>query len=64
MAIYALGITPLLAWLSKISNEGNSAPASKQVAFADDLNGIGTTESLKKNGGRSLKKKGKKVVIM
>ena len=48
MAIYALGITPLLAWLSKISNEGNSAPASKQVAFADDVNGIGTTESLKK----------------
>ena len=47
MAIYALGITPLLAWLSKKSNEGNSASASKQVAFADDLNGIGTVESLK-----------------
>ena len=48
MAIYALGITPLLAWLSKKSNEGNSASASKQVVFADDLNGIGTVESLKK----------------
>ena len=48
MAIYALGITPLLAWLSKKSNEGNSASASKQVAFADDLNGVGTVESLKK----------------
>ena len=30
-------MTPLLAWLSKKSNEGNSASASKQVAFADDL---------------------------
>ena len=48
MAIYALGITPLLAWLSKKSSEGNSASASKQVAFADDLNGIGTVESLQK----------------
>ena len=50
MAIYALGITPLLAWLSKKSNsnESNSASASKQVAFADDLNGVGTVESLKK----------------
>ena len=36
MAIYALGITPLFA------------SASKQVAFADDLNGIGTVELLKK----------------
>ena len=48
MAIYALGIRPLLAWLSKKSNEGSSISASKQVAFADDLNGIGTVESLKK----------------
>ena len=60
MAIYALGITPLLAWLSKKSSEGNSASASKQVAFADDLNGIGTVESLKK--WRSLlEKEGKKI---
>ena len=48
MAIYTLGITPLLAWLSKKSNEGNRASASKQVAFGDDLNRIGTVESLKK----------------
>ena len=48
MAIYALGITPLLVWLSKKSNEGNSAFASKDVAFADDLNGIGAVESLKR----------------
>ena len=48
MAIYALGITLLLVWLSKKSNEGNSASASKQVAFANDLNGIGTVESQKK----------------
>ena len=48
MVISALCITPLLEWLSKKSNEGNSAPASKKLAFADDLNGIGTVESLKK----------------
>ena len=47
MAIYALGITPLLAWLSKKSNEGNSASCSKQGAFADDLNDIATVELLK-----------------
>ena len=48
MTIYALGITPLLAWLSKKPNEGNSASASKQVTFADNLNGIGTVELLTK----------------
>ena len=63
MAIYALGITPLLAWLSKKSNEGKSTSFFKQVAFADDLNDIGTIESLK-NGAHSLKKKGKKSVTM
>ena len=60
MAIYALGITPLLAWLSKKSNEGNSASASKQVAFADDLIGIGTVESLKK-WWSLLEEEGKKI---
>ena len=60
MAIYALGITPLLAWLSKKSNEGNSASASKHVAFADDLNGIGTVESLKMLWSL-LEGKGKKI---
>ena len=48
MVISALGITTLLEWLSKKSNEGNSASSSKQLAFADDLNGIGTVESPKK----------------
>ena len=48
MAIYALGITLLLVWLSRKSNEGESTSASKLVAFADDLNVIGTVESLKK----------------
>ena len=48
MAIYALAKTPVLAWPSKKSNEGNSASASKYVAFVDDLNGIGTVESPKK----------------
>ena len=60
MAIYALGITPPLAWLIKKSNEGNSASASKKVAFADDLNGTGTVESIKKNGGHFMKKEKKK----
>ena len=48
MAIYALGIMPLLQWLIKKSNEGNSASTTKHVAFAVDLNGIGTVELLKK----------------
>ena len=47
MAIYALGITPLIAWLSKKSKENTNSPPKNQVAFADDLNGIGTLESLK-----------------
>ena len=63
MAIYALGITALLAWLNKKSNEGNSASSSKQVAFADDLNGIGTVESLKK-WWSLLEEEGKKWVII
>ena len=48
MARYAVGITPLLAWLNKKSNKGNSTSATKHVAFADNLNGIGTVESLKR----------------
>ena len=47
MAIYALGITPLFAWLSKKLIEGNSASASKEIAFTDYLNSTGTVESLK-----------------
>ena len=47
MAIYALGMTPFLAWLNKKSNESDIFPSPKQVAFADDLNGIGSIKSLK-----------------
>ena len=47
LAIYALGIMPLFARPGKKSSEGNNASASQQVAFADDLNGICTEESLK-----------------
>ena len=60
IAIYAFGIKPLLAWLSKISNGSNSASASKQVTFADDLNGLGTLESLKK-WWSLLEEEGKKI---
>ena len=63
LAIYALGITPLFASLGKKPSQGNNASASQQVAFADDLNGICTEESLK-NGGHFLKKKEKTLVIM
>ena len=58
MSTHSLGIIPLLAWLSKKSNESKRTSGSKQVAFTDDLNGIGTVESLKK-GGHFLKKKEK-----
>ena len=54
IAIYAFGITLLLAWLSKKSNQVNSASASKQVTLADDLNGLGTVESLTRTGGQKL----------
>ena len=54
MALYAFDITPLLAWLSKKSNQVNSASVSKQVAFADDLNDLGTVKSLTKIGAQKL----------
>ena len=41
MAIYALGIIPLLAWLSNLSKEKTEEFPSRQIAFADDLNGLG-----------------------
>ena len=50
MTIYALGITPLLAWLSNLSKEKPEKFPSRQVAFPDDLNGVGSSENLK-NGG-------------
>ena len=63
IAIYALGITTLLEWLSKKSNEDNSVSASKQVAFVDDLISTGAVESLE-NGGHFLKKTETNLVIM
>ena len=48
MAIYALGITPLLASLSNLSKEKTKKFLSGQAAFADDLNGVGSLENLKK----------------
>ena len=48
MAIYALGITPLLAWLSNVSKEKVEMFPSKQVAVKDDLTGVGPLENLKK----------------
>ena len=52
--------TPLFAWLSKKSNEYKSISASKQVPFADDLNGVGTEESIKKRWSL-LKEEGKNI---
>ena len=48
MAIYSLGITPLLAWLSNLSKEKREKFPSRQVAFADELNGVSLLENLKK----------------
>ena len=42
MAIYALGITPLLARISNLSKEKTEKSPSSQVAVADDLNGVGS----------------------
>ena len=46
-AIYALGITPLLAWLSNFSKKKQKFPL-RQIAFADNRNGVGSLENLKK----------------
>ena len=48
IAIYALGITQLLAWLTNLSKEITETFSSRQLAFADDLNGVGSLENLKK----------------
>ena len=48
MAIYTLGITPPLSWLSKLCHESTEQLQSRQVAFADDLDGVGLLENLKK----------------
>ena len=48
MAIYALGIRPLLVWLSNLSKEKTEKFPSRQVVFADDLKGVGSLENLMK----------------
>ena len=48
MAIYFLGNTPLLAWLSNSSKGKTEKFPSKQTAFEDDLNGIGSLKNLKR----------------
>ena len=48
LAIYALGITPLLTWLNNLSKEKTEKFQSRQVAFADDLDGVDSLENLKK----------------
>ena len=48
IAIYALGTTPLLAWLSRLSKEKTKKFSSRQIAYADELNGVCWLQSLKK----------------
>ena len=48
MAIYFLGNTPLLAWLINSSKGKTEKFPSKQTAFEDDLNGIGSLKNLKR----------------
>ena len=48
MAIYSLVFKPLLVWLSNLSKEKTERFPSRQVAYADDLNGVGSLENLKK----------------
>ena len=48
MTIYALGITPLLTWLSNLSKEKTEKFPLRQLAFAEDLNDAGSLENLKK----------------
>ena len=48
IAIYSLGFKPLLVWLNNLSKEKTERFPSRQVAFADDLNGVGSLENLKK----------------
>ena len=48
IVIYGLGITQLLAWLTSLSKEITETFPLMQLAFADDLNGVGSLENLKK----------------
>ena len=40
--IYASGITPLWAWLSRLLKEKTEKFSSRQVAYAEELNGVGS----------------------
>ena len=46
--IYASGITPLWAWLSRLLKEKTEKFSSRQVAYADELNGVDSLQSSKK----------------
>ena len=48
MAIYALGIAPLLRWLWRLSKVIREHFPARQVTFADDLNGVGSLGNLRK----------------
>ena len=48
MAIYALGIAPLLRWLWRLSKVIREHFPARQVTFADDLNGVGPLGNLRK----------------
>ena len=41
----AVGISPLPAWLSEKSKEKPKITPSKQIVFADELNGVSTLEN-------------------
>ena len=43
MAVYAIGLTPFLEMMLKITKDND-----KMVAFADDLTAVGTFESLRR----------------
>ena len=49
LAIYNLGIVPLVAWLSRWAKEKREKFPSGRVAFVDDLNGVGSLENFKKS---------------
>ena len=62
VAIYALGIIRLLAWLSNLSKEKPEKFPSREVVFADDLNGAGLLKNFK-NGAIYQNKKVENLII-
>ena len=62
MAIYALGIIRLLAWLSNLSKEKTEKFPSREVVFADDLNGVGLLKNFT-NGAIYQNKKVENLII-